>query len=105
MNVQETTNREHPAANEVTSATVLPLEGIRIVDFGWVYAAPIATRSARRHGRRGDQDREHGAASTSCAPAPATSRATSSATPVFHDLNRNKLSLAVDFAPPRGRWR
>ena len=101
MSVQETTKSEGPAANEVTSATALPLEGIRIVDFGWVYAAPIATRTLADMGAEVIKIESMGHLDE-LRTSPSNVSRDIERDPVFHDLNRNKLSFAVDFAKPEG---
>lgn len=100
MNVQETTDKRGVPANRA-GASGLPLEGIRIVDFGWVYAAPIATRSLADMGAEVIKIESKGHLDE-LRTSPSNVSRDIERDPVFHDLNRNKLSFAVDFAKPEG---
>jgi benzylsuccinate CoA-transferase BbsF subunit len=83
------------------AATPLPLEGIRIVDFGWVYAAPIATRTLADMGAEVIKIESKGHLDE-LRTSPSNVSRDIERDPVFHDINRNKLSFAVDFAEPEG---
>jgi benzylsuccinate CoA-transferase BbsF subunit len=90
-----------PADRASAPEEVLPLQGVRIVDFGWVYAAPIATRSLADMGAEviKVENRKH---LDELRTSPSNVSRDIEKDPVFHDINRNKLSLAVDFAKPEG---
>lgn len=68
----------------------LPLEGIRILDFTWVVAGPVATRILADHGAQ--------VIKLERKPGPPGSRQTG----LQGDLHRNKRSIAVNMAHPRG---
>jgi len=68
----------------------LPLEGIRVLDFTWVVAGPVATRILADHGAQ--------VIKLERKPGPPGSRQTG----LQGDLHRNKLSIAVNMAHPRG---
>ena len=70
--------------------SVLPLEGIRVLDFTWVVAGPVATRILADHGAE--------VIKLERKPGPPGSRQTG----LQGDLHRNKLSIAVNMANPRG---
>ncbi len=78
-----------------------PLSGIRIVDFGWVYAAPIATRTLADMGAETIKIEFKGHLDE-LRTSPSNRSGDIERDPVFHDINRNKQSLAVDFSDPRG---
>jgi crotonobetainyl-CoA:carnitine CoA-transferase CaiB-like acyl-CoA transferase len=68
----------------------LALEGIRVLDFTWIVAGPAATRVLADHGAeviKVDRKGELIAARR---------------TGIMGDLNRNKLSIAINMAVPRG---
>jgi crotonobetainyl-CoA:carnitine CoA-transferase CaiB-like acyl-CoA transferase len=69
---------------------VLPLEGIRVLDFTWVVAGPVATRILADHGAE--------VIKLERKPGPPGSRQTG----LQGDLHRNKLSIAVNMGNPRG---
>jgi crotonobetainyl-CoA:carnitine CoA-transferase CaiB-like acyl-CoA transferase len=70
---------------------VLPLEGIRILDFTWVVAGPVATRILADHGAEVVKiERKN--------PPPLGNRKLG----LQCDLHRNKISLALNMAEPRG---
>lgn len=101
MSVQEQTDTHNDAASGAASGAKLPLSGIRIVDFGWVYAAPIATRSLADMGAEVIKIESKGHLDE-LRTSPSNVSRDIERDPVFHDLNRNKLSFAVDFAKPQG---
>ena len=69
----------------------LPLEGIRVLDFTWVVAGPVATRILADHGAQVVKiERKH--------PPPLGNRRVG----LQCDLHRNKISLALNMAEPRG---
>jgi crotonobetainyl-CoA:carnitine CoA-transferase CaiB-like acyl-CoA transferase len=68
----------------------LPLAGIRVLDFTWVVAGPVATRILADHGAEVIKIERK--------PGPPGSRQTG----LQGDLHRNKLSMAVNMANPRG---
>jgi crotonobetainyl-CoA:carnitine CoA-transferase CaiB-like acyl-CoA transferase len=68
----------------------LPLEGIRILDFTWVVAGPVATRILADHGAE--------VIKLERKPGPPGSRQTG----LQGDLHRNKRSIAVNMANPKG---
>lgn len=80
---------------------VLPLQDIRIVDFGWVYAAPIATRTLADMGAEVIKIESKGHLDE-LRTSPSNVSRDIEKDPVFHDINRNKLSFAVDFSKPEG---
>jgi benzylsuccinate CoA-transferase BbsF subunit len=68
----------------------LPLEGIRVLDFTWVVAGPVATRILADHGAE--------VIKLERKPGPLGSRQTG----LQGDLHRNKRSIAVNMGTPRG---
>jgi crotonobetainyl-CoA:carnitine CoA-transferase CaiB-like acyl-CoA transferase len=69
----------------------LPLEGIRVLDFTWVVAGPVATRILADHGAEVVKiERKN--------PPPLGNRKVG----LQCDLHRNKISLALNMAEPRG---
>ncbi len=70
--------------------TELPLAGIRVLDFTWVVAGPVATRILADHGAE--------VIKLERKPGPLGSRQTG----LQGDLHRNKRSIAVNMANPRG---
>jgi crotonobetainyl-CoA:carnitine CoA-transferase CaiB-like acyl-CoA transferase len=68
----------------------LPLKGIRVLDFTWVVAGPVATRILADHGAE--------VIKLERKPGPPGSRQTG----LQGDLHRNKLSIAVNMANPHG---
>jgi crotonobetainyl-CoA:carnitine CoA-transferase CaiB-like acyl-CoA transferase len=69
----------------------LPLEGIRVLDFTWVVAGPVATRILADHGAQVVKiERKN--------PPPLGNRKLG----LQCDLHRNKISLALNMAEPRG---
>ncbi|HXD90920.1 MAG TPA: CoA transferase [Candidatus Binataceae bacterium] len=68
----------------------LPLEGIRVLDFTWVVAGPVATRLLADFGAE--------AIKLERKPGPPGSRQTG----LQGDLHRNKRSIAVNMSHPRG---
>jgi crotonobetainyl-CoA:carnitine CoA-transferase CaiB-like acyl-CoA transferase len=68
----------------------LPLEGIRVLDFTWVVAGPVATRILADHGAE--------VIKLERKPGPPGSRQTG----LQGDLHRDKLSIAVNMSNPRG---
>ena len=69
----------------------LPLEGIRVLDFTWVVAGPVATRILGDHGAQVVKiERKN--------PPPLGNRKVG----LQCDLHRNKISLALNMAEPRG---
>ncbi|MGH7931575.1 MAG: CaiB/BaiF CoA transferase family protein [Candidatus Binataceae bacterium] len=68
----------------------LPLEGIRVLDFTWVVAGPVATRILADHGAE--------VIKLERKPGPPGSRQIG----LQGDLHRNKRSIAVNMAHPRG---
>jgi len=69
----------------------LPLEGIRVLDFTWVVAGPVATRILGDHGAQVVKiERKN--------PPPLGNRKLG----LQCDLHRNKISLALNMAEPRG---
>ena len=86
---------------DAVSESPLPLEGIRIVDFGWVYAAPIATRTLADMGAEVIKIESKGHLDE-LRTSPSNVSRDIERDPVFHDINRNKLSFAVDFSEPEG---
>lgn len=100
MSAHETT-RSDAAANRQAAESGLPLAGVRIVDFGWVYAAPIATRTLADMGAEVIKI-ESSSHLDEMRTSPSNVSRDIERDPVFHDLNRNKLSFAVDFAQPEG---
>lgn len=82
-------------------ATDLPLSGIRVVDFGWVFAAPIGTRTLADMGAEVIKI-ENRAHLDEMRTSPSNPTHDPERDPVFHDLNRNKLSFTIDFSDPEG---
>jgi benzylsuccinate CoA-transferase BbsF subunit len=82
-------------------ATRLPLEGVRIVDFGWVFAGPIGTRTLADMGAEVIKI-ETRRALDEMRRSPSNTSGDIERDPVFHDLNRNKLSFTVDVTTPEG---
>jgi crotonobetainyl-CoA:carnitine CoA-transferase CaiB-like acyl-CoA transferase len=68
----------------------LPLKGVRVLDFTWVVAGPVATRILADHGAEVIKLERR--------PGPLGSRQTG----LQGDLHRNKRSIAVNMAHPRG---
>jgi crotonobetainyl-CoA:carnitine CoA-transferase CaiB-like acyl-CoA transferase len=68
----------------------LPLVGIRVLDFTWVVAGPVATRILADHGAE--------VIKLERKPGPPGERQRG----LQGDLHRNKLSIAVNMATPRG---
>jgi crotonobetainyl-CoA:carnitine CoA-transferase CaiB-like acyl-CoA transferase len=69
----------------------LPLEGIRVLDFTWVVAGPVATRILADQGAQVVKiERKN--------PPPLGNRKVG----LHCDLHRNKISLALNMAEPRG---
>lgn len=68
----------------------LPLAGIRVLDFTWVVAGPVATRILADHGAE--------VIKLERKPGPPGSRQTG----LQGDLHRDKLSIAVNMSHPRG---
>lgn len=68
----------------------LPLAGIRVLDFTWVVAGPVATRILADHGAE--------VIKVERKPGPLGARQTG----LQGDLHRNKRSIAVNMAHPRG---
>lgn len=83
------------------SSEVLPLDGIRIVDFGWVFAGPIGTRTLADMGAEVIKI-ETRRALDEMRRSPSNTSGDIERDPVFHDLNRNKLSFTVDVTTPEG---
>jgi crotonobetainyl-CoA:carnitine CoA-transferase CaiB-like acyl-CoA transferase len=71
-------------------AARLPLEGIRVLDFTWVVAGPVATRILADHGAE--------VIKLERKPGPLGSRQTG----LQGDLHRGKRSIAVNMGTPRG---
>ena len=69
----------------------LPLEGIRVLDFTWVVAGPVATRILADHGAEVVKIERK-------IPPPLGNRKLG----LQCDLHRNKISLALNMAEPRG---
>ncbi|HLW69165.1 MAG TPA: CoA transferase [Candidatus Binataceae bacterium] len=69
---------------------LLPLEGIRVLDFTWVVAGPVATRILADHGAEVIKLERR--------PGPLGSRQTG----LQGELHRNKRSIAVNMSHPRG---
>jgi crotonobetainyl-CoA:carnitine CoA-transferase CaiB-like acyl-CoA transferase len=69
----------------------LPLEGIRVLDFTWVVAGPVATRILGDHGAQVVKIERK-------IPPPLGNRKVG----LQCDLHRNKISLALNMAEPRG---
>ncbi len=69
---------------------MLPLAGIRVLDFTWVVAGPVATRILADHGAE--------VIKLERKPGPPGERQRG----LQGDLHRNKLSIAVNMAHPRG---
>ena len=72
------------------SGARLPLEGIRVLDFTWVVAGPVATRILADHGAE--------VIKLERKPGPLGARQTG----LQGDLHRNKRSIAVNMGTPRG---
>ncbi|MBI3967454.1 MAG: CoA transferase [Chloroflexi bacterium] len=96
--VIETQSRVPTGCLSPQHSAPLPLAGIRIVDFGWVLAGPIVGKLLADMGAevikvesrlRLDEMRQ--------------SPSNPERDPVFHGLNRNKLSVTVDFTRPEGQ--
>jgi benzylsuccinate CoA-transferase BbsF subunit len=90
-----------PVPAPATTDGRLPLEGIRIVDFGWVFAGPIGTRTLADMGAEVIKI-ETKRALDEMRRSPRNTTGDIERDPVFHDLNRNKLSFSVDFSHPQG---
>ena len=88
-------------AADAADAAGGPLAGIRIVDFGWVYAAPIATRTLADMGAETIKIEFKGHLDE-LRTSPSNTSGDIERDPVFHDINRNKQSVAIDFSDPRG---
>jgi benzylsuccinate CoA-transferase BbsF subunit len=71
--------------------SAMPLEGIRILDFTWVVAGPVATRILADHGAEVVKVERK-------VPPPLGNRKTG----LQCDLHRDKLSVAINMATPRG---
>jgi crotonobetainyl-CoA:carnitine CoA-transferase CaiB-like acyl-CoA transferase len=69
----------------------MPLEGVRVVDFTWVVAGPVATRILADHGAQVIKIERR---------IPGYFGPRKKGTQA--DLNRNKLSVAINMADPRG---
>lgn len=89
------------ASVEVSVRDRLPLEGIRVVDFGWVYAAPIASRTLADMGAEVIKI-ETGGHLDELRTSPSNTSGDIEQDPVFHDINRNKLSVTVNFSTEAG---
>src|SRR5947207_7562452 len=75
---------------ESSELSVLPLSGIRVLDFTWVVAGPVATRILADHGAEVIKlERKPGL--------PGERQLG-----LQGDLHRNKLSIAVNMANPHG---
>ncbi len=92
-----------PAAPEPPKAR--PLEGIRVIDFTWVYAGPFATRMLAYYGAevirvesqtRPDQVRTSGLSRVMGDDGPEVSQQ-------WHSINADKLSLQVNLKVPESR--
>src|SRR4051794_38898023 len=86
------------------SATVLPLRGVRVVDFSWIVAGPQGTRILAdlgadvirvEYGGRLDSERL-------AAPAAGTPPGSPNAAGKFNDLNRNKRGVTLNMNDPAG---
>jgi len=69
----------------------LPLEGVRILDFTWVVAGPVATRILADHGAQVVKVERK-------VPPPLGNRKAG----LQGDIHRNKLSVAINMSHPRG---
>jgi crotonobetainyl-CoA:carnitine CoA-transferase CaiB-like acyl-CoA transferase len=95
--IAEIESRSAPAESPPASAGAgskirSPLEGIRVIDFTWVVAGPLATRILADHGAEVIKIERRG-------PAVAGERRGG----LDADLNRGKQSLAIDLDRPEGR--
>lgn len=90
---------------------MLPLEGYRVLDFGWVMAGPITGHLLADMGaevikvesrRRIDASRR-GRPITGEKIAQGDAGEQPDLVPLFHNLNRNKLSITVDFSHPQAQ--
>lgn len=100
--------RRSPAASSaspVATAPTRPLEGVRIVDFTWVYAGPFATRMLAYYGAevirvesqtRPDQVRSSGLARVPGDDGPEGSQQ-------WHSINADKKSLQLNLKVPESR--
>ncbi len=70
----------------------MPLEGVRVLDFTWVVAGPVATRILADHGAEVVKIERK-------VPPPLGDRKRG----LQCDLHRNKLCVAINMAHPRGR--
>lgn len=90
---------------EPRPALTRPLDGVRIVDFTWVYAGPFATRMLAYHGAevirlesqtRPDQVRTSGLSRVMGDDGPEVSQQ-------WHSINADKLSLQLNLKVPEAR--
>jgi crotonobetainyl-CoA:carnitine CoA-transferase CaiB-like acyl-CoA transferase len=97
--------RALPLPTSPKEAGSRPLEGIRIVDFTWVYAGPFATRMLAYYGAevirvesqtRPDQVRTSGLSRVMGDDGPEVSQQ-------WHSINADKLSLQVNLKVPESR--
>lgn len=89
--VEQTGQSAHPVARPSARAPIL--SGIRVLDFTWVVAGPLATRVLADHGAE--------VIKVERLDTPADAQARSGAR--YGNLNRGKRSVAVDLTTERGR--
>ncbi|PZC46679.1 MAG: benzylsuccinate CoA-transferase BbsF subunit [Chloroflexi bacterium] len=88
---------------------MLPLQGIRVLDFGWVMAAPITAHLMADMGAEVIKVESRTHLDAARRGRPLVSGETSDGdlgnepdlVPLFHSLNRGKLSITVDLTHPR----
>ncbi|MBI3965369.1 MAG: CoA transferase [Chloroflexi bacterium] len=84
-----------------TSDARLPLTGYRVVDFGWVMAGPLLGRLLADLGAEVIKV-ESPTHLDEMRQSPSNPTGDVEQDPVFHDVNRNKLGVAVDFGSQAG---
>ncbi len=94
-----------PTAGSCESGRTKPLDGVRIVDFTWVYAGPFATRMLAYYGAevirvesqtRPDQVRSSGLSRVMGDEGPEVSQQ-------WHSINADKKSLQINLKVPEAR--
>ncbi len=97
--------QRRPPAVSRSAPMVRPLEGVRVVDFTWVYAGPFATRMLAYYGAevirlesqtRPDQVRTSGLSRVMGDDGPEVSQQ-------WHSINADKLSLQINLKIPESR--
>ena len=85
------------------NSTQLPLSGIRVADFGWMIAGPLATRPLANFGAEVIRIESSARIDEIRALGPRPEGNTSpNVAGVFNDCNTSKLSITIDLGTPQG---